>query len=238
MRNHASKRARRAMPAVALLAMSLAPAMASADESCPIPIDWLEGTRRSSRHLTCPSRRSTGSSHHGEHGHFGRRETRGRASKYAAEWHHRRGLSAAGSIKLRALTSHAAPRGLHIGSICRPEPRGQTGSAGIPTRPSKESTPCLALSPRSCSSSYGYGWHPFGFGFGSARSSPTSSETPCATRRPGDADRGGHRPRHRPGAAAAPRPAAGQRTGSRSPGRLAAEAGPSGPLRHGPSATA
>ena len=35
----AGNRARRAMPAVALLAMSLAPAMASADESCPIPID-------------------------------------------------------------------------------------------------------------------------------------------------------------------------------------------------------
>ena len=35
----AGNRARRAMPAIALLAMSLAPAMASADESCPIPID-------------------------------------------------------------------------------------------------------------------------------------------------------------------------------------------------------
>ena len=35
----AGNRARRAMPAVALLAMSLAPAMASADESCPIQID-------------------------------------------------------------------------------------------------------------------------------------------------------------------------------------------------------
>ena len=35
----AGNRARRAMPAVVLLAMSLAPAMASADESCPIPID-------------------------------------------------------------------------------------------------------------------------------------------------------------------------------------------------------
>lgn len=39
MRVHASKRIHRAMPAVAVLAMSLAPAMASADESCPIPID-------------------------------------------------------------------------------------------------------------------------------------------------------------------------------------------------------
>lgn len=39
MRVHASKRGSRALPTVALLAIGLAPAMAFADESCPIPID-------------------------------------------------------------------------------------------------------------------------------------------------------------------------------------------------------
>ena len=39
MRFHANTRRRRAIPAIAVLAAALAPAMASADESCPIPID-------------------------------------------------------------------------------------------------------------------------------------------------------------------------------------------------------
>lgn len=39
MRIHATKRAGRALPAIATLAIALAPAMASAADSCPIPID-------------------------------------------------------------------------------------------------------------------------------------------------------------------------------------------------------